>query len=156
MKKKIYGRKLGRGQGARVALYRSIVRAMVLSGSIKTTKTKAKNYQRLIDKLVSIAKRNTLASRRIVYSKLGNDREVVEKLYKNILPTLKEVKSGHTKRINIKRRKGDNAEIVRLEWNAKEVISEKRKEKSENKKSGKAGLKSIPVLSKVRKGISKK
>ncbi len=116
MNKRKFGRKLGRGQGARKALFRSITKALVEHGSITTTKAKAKAFQGEIDKLVGLAKEGSIVSRRRVYAKLGNDRVTTDKIFQVVAKVFKDREGGYTRTINLPLRRGDNAETVRLEW----------------------------------------
>lgn len=125
MRKMVFGRKLSRGRKGRTALFRSLVRALVLSGKITTTKARAKAIQGQIDKYVTHAKKGGVALRRKVLAEMGNDRETVDKLFGKIAPTFTGRKSGFTRITLLPRRKGDNAEMARLEWT--EVIQEKEK-----------------------------
>lgn len=137
MKKRKFGKKLSRGSGSRKALYRSLVKALVAHGSIKTTKPKAKYVQRKIERIINLAKKDTVAKRRQVYAYLGNDRETTDSIFKKIVPLFRDRKGGYTRIINLPRRVGDNAEMARIEW-VKEVVSKgkgesKKKSKTENK-----------------------
>lgn len=125
MRKMVFGRKLSRGRKGRTALFRSLVRALVLSGKIVTTKARARAIQGQIDKYVTHAKKGGVALRRKVLAEMGNDRETVDKLFGKIAPTFTGRKSGFTRITLLPRRKGDNAEMARLEWT--EVIQEKEK-----------------------------
>jgi len=76
MRKMVFGKKLSRGKKGREALLRSLVRAVVVSGKVVTTKAKAKAIVGQIDKIVTLAKKGTLDSRRRVLAYLGNDRRL--------------------------------------------------------------------------------
>lgn len=116
MRKMVFGRKLSRGRKGRTALFRSLVRALVLSGKIVTTKARAKAISGQIDKYVSRAQKGGVALRRKVLAEMGNDRETVDKLFGKIAPTFTGRKSGFTRITLLPRRKGDNAEMAILEW----------------------------------------
>ena len=116
MKKRVLGRKFSRGQGARRALFRSLIRAMVSSGSIKTTKAKAKTIQREMDRVINMAKPGGVTAQRRVYAKLGNDKKTTKALFENIVPVFGGRTGGYTRITNLPRRRGDAAEMARLEW----------------------------------------
>ncbi len=116
MIKKVFGRKFSRGSTGRIALFRSLVRALVLNGKIVTTKARAKAVQGQIDKYVSRAKKGGVNLRRKVLAEMGNDRETVDKLFGKVAPTFLKRQSGFSKITLLPRRKGDNAEMARLEW----------------------------------------
>ena len=116
MRKMVFGKKLSRGKKGREALLRSLVRAVVVSGKVITTKAKAKAIVGQIDKIVTLAKKGTLDSRRRVLAYLGNDRETSQRLVNVLAPSFSERNSGYTRIILLPSRKGDNARMARLEW----------------------------------------
>ncbi len=116
MRKKIFGKQLGRNRNSRKALFRSLIRALVLNGKIKTTKTKAKAIDKEIAKIMNLMAKESLASRRQVIARLGNDKETVKKLFSDYLPLAKNRKSGFVRKTNLLPRKGDNAPMVLIEW----------------------------------------
>jgi len=93
----------------------------------------------IIDKLINLGKRNDLNSRRSAF-RLLQDREIVDKLFKEIAPRFKEINSGFTRIIQYKNRKGDGAPLAILELTIqkpkekKEVKKEKKKVAPETKK----------------------
>jgi large subunit ribosomal protein L17 len=149
MKKRVFGKKLSRSKSARRALFRGLIRALVAYGSIKTTKVKAKAVQGEIDRMVSLAKNGSLAARRRVYAKLGNDRKTTDLLFSKVATAFSARKSGFTRIIPLPSRRGDSAEMARLEWVEEVVISDKKKSKvkkgrtSSSGRTGKTGRKSI-------------
>jgi large subunit ribosomal protein L17 len=153
MNKAKFGRKLSRGQGARKALFRSLIKALINHGSIVTTKAKAKAVQKQVEKLLNFAKKDTVAARRLIISRLGNDRSTAEKLFKFVSLKLKDKKGGYTRVVNLPRRKGDYAEIVRFELTEKleENITIKNTTKKETKKKPK-----VNALSSLRNRIGKR
>ncbi len=85
-----------RKAGPRAALMKSLARSLVLEERISTTEAKAKALRPLIERLVTYAKKNTLASRRLTKSRLGDD-EAVKKLFDSIGPRYAERKGGYTR-----------------------------------------------------------
>lgn len=116
MRKKVYGRKLGRNRAARTALFRSLIRAMVLEGSINTTLAKAKAVSPDLDKLMVIVGQNTVSARRRISQIVANDRMVMKKLFSDYLPLAQSRRSGFTRIVLMPKRKGDNATMARIEW----------------------------------------
>ncbi|MDP3994950.1 MAG: 50S ribosomal protein L17 [bacterium] len=112
----VFGRKFSRGRSGRTALFRSLIRALVLSGKIVTTKARAKAITGQIDKYVSQAQKGGVSLRRKVLAKMGNDRETVDKLFGKVAQSFTGRKSGFTRTTLLPRRKGDNAEMAILEW----------------------------------------
>jgi large subunit ribosomal protein L17 len=160
MKKRIFGRKLSRGSGARRALYRSLIRALVEHGSITTTKVKAKTIQRDVEKIVNIAKSDSVAARRRVYAKLGNDRRTTDKIFKLIVLKFSAKKGGYTRIINLPRRRGDFAEMARFEWTesigVKDIRKGTTKARKDSGKTQKKGETQKGGLSKLASKIGRK
>ena len=107
-------RKLGRKIGPRKALARNLICSLILHGKIKTTKIKAKFIQSKVEKIITIAKKKTLASRRHIHDLLVN-KKVEKKVIDELAEKYKDRKGGFTKILKIGRRKGDGAEIVQIE-----------------------------------------
>jgi large subunit ribosomal protein L17 len=137
MKKKVYGRKLSRGLNARKALFRALIRAIVKHGSIETTLAKAKAVQSDIDKLITLAKKGGLSERRRILAHLGNDRETTDGLISIVKGSFSSRNSGYTRIIKLPRRKGDRAQLAKLEWTDKVKVKEVKKSKTKKAKSDK-------------------
>lgn len=116
MKKKVFGRKLSRERASRQALFLSLVESLVLNGKIVTTKAKAKSIIPVVDKLVVLAKKDTLAAKRQVLSKLHGNKEVASRLWNGFASVFKDRNSGFTRIISLPNRTGDMAEMVRMEF----------------------------------------
>lgn len=116
MKKRVYGKKLGRSTTARKALFRSLLRSLVMHGSIKTTKAKAEFLKRQVDSIITLARNNTVASRRKVYANLANDRLLTDLIFKKVAPSFSKRSGGFTRVIPLPQRGGDRAEMARIEW----------------------------------------
>ena len=80
---------------------------------IKTTTAKAKELRRLVEKMITRAKENTLHNKRIILGKI-KDRDVVAKLFDEIAPRYKNVNGGYTRIIKLGNRMGDGAELSLL------------------------------------------
>lgn len=89
-------RTFGRPSNQRRALMRSLARALVLEERISTTEAKAKSLRPFIERLVTYAKKNTLASRRLTKSVIGDD-EATKKLFESIGPRYAERAGGYTR-----------------------------------------------------------
>lgn len=116
MNKRVFGKKLSRETASRELLFVSLVESLVLHGKINTTKTKAKAITGLIDRLVVLAKKGTLASKRQVLKRLKGNKETSTQLWTSVATTFANRPSGFTRAVPIASRKGDLAEMVRLEW----------------------------------------
>ncbi|MEO0270515.1 MAG: 50S ribosomal protein L17 [candidate division WOR-3 bacterium] len=108
------GRKLQRTHSHRKALIRNQAISMVLKGRIKSTVPKLKETRKLVEKLLSIAKNDTQATRRLVFSYL-NHKEASIKIFE-IAKNFKNRKGGFTRIIKLGFRKGDGAEEGLLEF----------------------------------------
>ena len=133
MRKKVFGAKLSRERASREALFVSLVGNLVTHGSIKTTKPKAKAIIGLVDKLVTLAKKNTLASKRQVLKRLKGNKAVSTLLWTDIANTFENRHSGFTRIIPLLQRKGDLAQMVKMEW-TEEIKSSKKEEKKDTSK----------------------
>ncbi|MEO0239348.1 MAG: 50S ribosomal protein L17 [candidate division WOR-3 bacterium] len=108
-------KKLGMVKEHREAVLRNQVMSLIIHGRIKTTLPKAKETRRLIEKLITIAKKNDLASIRLAARYLNNDRRILERLFKEIAPLFKDKNGGYTRILRLPPRKGDNAQMAILE-----------------------------------------
>lgn len=136
MRKKVFGAKLSRERASREALFVSLVGNLVTHGSIKTTKPKAKAIIGLVDKLVTLAKKDTLASKRQVLKRLKGNKKISTLLWTDIATTFSNRHSGFTRIVPLLQRKGDMAQMVKLEW-VEEIKSTKIEEEKETKTKGK-------------------
>jgi len=114
MKHRKKKRILDRPASARVALLRSLVRALFERQRIETTVAKAKEARRVAEKLITTAKEDTVHARRLA-RKFLNDRQLVWKLFHEIAPRYKEREGGYTRIIRVGQRRGDGAEMAILE-----------------------------------------
>src|SRR5262249_39513547 len=109
------GRKLGRNASHRLALKRNLARALFQHERIVTTVEKAKELRPFVEKLITLAKENTLHARRLALSRLP-DRETVDKLFKVYGPRFEDRAGGYTRVIkSLKRRLGDGGRTAYLE-----------------------------------------
>ena len=115
MAHRIDGRKLGRSQGHRTALYRNLTVSILRYERVKTTEAKAKEIQGRVERMITIAKRGDLSARRKVVSEFPNEPLVVTKLFDEIAPKYADRTSGYTRIVKIGQRSGDAAEMVQIE-----------------------------------------
>ena len=104
-------RKLGRVTSHRNAMLRGLVTLLLEKGEIETTVTRAKEVKALADKMITLGKKNTLASRRAAYAFITKD-EVVKKLFDEIAPAYAERNGGYTAVYKTGPRRGDAAEMA--------------------------------------------
>ena len=133
MNKRTFGTKLSRERSSRELLFVGLVENLVRHGRIKTTKAKAKAVVGLIDRLVVIAKKGTLASKRQILKRLKNNKDISTILWTDVAKTFANRPSGFTRIIPLVARKGDLAEMVRLEWTDSVVKTEKPKKEKVKK-----------------------
>lgn len=105
---------LGRFSSWRNATIKSLARSVVLCQSIKTTLHRAKASKQVIEKLVTLAKENTLFARRQAQKILG-EHKLVNILFNEIGPRFAKRNSGFTRIMGLGKRRGDNAEMVIFE-----------------------------------------
>ena len=114
MKHGIKGRKLGRNSAHRKALFRNLSIALIEHGMIKTTLPKAKDLRPYVEKIMTIAKKDTLANRRLAISILGN-QSIIDKLFKEVGPRIAERNGGYTRIMKFGFRTGDKAPMALIE-----------------------------------------
>lgn len=107
-------RKLGRPTDHRKAMLRNQVTSLFQHGKIETTVTRAKETRRMAEKMITLAKKGDLHSRRQVLSYVY-DKDVVNKLYEEIAPGYEERNGGYTRVLKVGPRRGDGAELAILE-----------------------------------------
>lgn len=105
---------LDRKAAPRRALLSNLVESLVLYERIKTTLAKAKAVRSLTERLITVAKKNTLASRRQIGSRLYT-KNVVKKLMEVLGPRYAERHGGYTRITRLKPRRGDGAEEAMIE-----------------------------------------
>ncbi|KKR13716.1 MAG: 50S ribosomal protein L17 [Candidatus Woesebacteria bacterium GW2011_GWA1_39_21b] len=108
-------RKLGRKTGQRQALLRTLAGSLILRGRIKTTEAKAKELRPFIEKIVTKAKTDSVAKRRLVVEVLGGGQRI-EKLFKEIGPRFSARAGGYTRIIKLPIRQGDASKMAVIEF----------------------------------------
>lgn len=124
MRHKIKKFQLNRFTSWRKSTLKSLARSLLIHQSIKTTHLRAKAVKPLVERLISLAKLNTLAARRQA-AKILNDHKIVSLLFNEIGPRFSKYQGGYTRIINLGARRGDNASIVIFELT--EIKEKKRK-----------------------------
>ncbi len=113
MRKRKCGRKLSRKRNQRKALLKALANALVLKEKIKTTEAKAKEISKFTEKFITLAKKGTLSSRRLLIRFFS--KKAVKKLVDEIGPRYKERKGGYTRIIKLGPRKSDGAKMAIIE-----------------------------------------
>ena len=152
-------RKLGRPTSQRMAMLKGMVTFLLETGRIETTVTRAKEVSALTDKMVTLGKANTLASKRQALSFLKKEA-VVYKLFSIIAPNYEERNGGYTRVLKIGPRRGDGAEMAVIEMVDAEAIyapkKDAKKAEKEAKKAAKEAEKAEKAASKVKAEEPKK
>ncbi len=95
-------RTLSRTRSQRTALIRGLAVSLIRDGQIKTTLAKAKEMQPQVERLVTYAKKNTVASRRLVATRLGEPADaVINQLFTTIAPRFAERNGGYTRIVKL-------------------------------------------------------
>jgi large subunit ribosomal protein L17 len=115
MRHKKKGRKLGRKVGNRKALLRNLACQLILHKKIKTTDPKAKELRSFIEPLITLAKKDSLHSRRLVIRKLPK-KNVVRILFKEIAPLFSTRPGGYTRITKLGLRDNDRAPVSIIEF----------------------------------------
>ncbi len=108
------GRKFGRETDQRTALLRGMECSLIKYQSIEVTLARAKEIRRMVEKLITLAKKGTLASRRLVIARLDNIK-IADLLIDEIVPQIKR-NSGYLRIERTGFRKGDNAEMATISF----------------------------------------
>lgn len=109
-------RKFGRTKNQRNAMMKSLALNLIIRGKINTTEAKAKELRPYMEKLVTKAKLNTMANKRLIVSRLSNRRKEVKKLFEVIAPKYNDKKGGYTRIIKAGVRKSDGAKMAIIEF----------------------------------------
>ena len=107
-------RKLGRDTAHRTAMLRAMVTFLLENGKIETTVTRAKEVRSLTEKMITIAKENTVYNQRVVNGFVTKEA-VAHKLFTEIAPKYAERNGGYTRITKLGPRRGDAAEMAIIE-----------------------------------------
>lgn len=115
MRHKRLNKKFGRSPEHREQLIRMLCAALVINDKITTTLKKAKQARKDAEKLVTLARKGTLAARRLAAARLRSP-EATKRLFDKVVPALEGRNGGYTRITKIGARRGDAAEMCVLEW----------------------------------------
>ena len=105
------GRRLGRTSSHRKAMFRNMATSMVKHETIRTTVPKAKELRRVVEPLITLAKEDNVANRRLAFDRL-RDKEAVGKLFTDLGPRFKERPGGYLRILKMGPRPGDAAPMA--------------------------------------------
>lgn len=109
------GRKLNRNSSHRSAMFRNMAVSFLQHEIISTTLPKAKELRRVVEPLITLAKQDNVAKRRLAFARL-RDRSAVTKLFEKIAPASATRAGGYTRIIKCGFRPGDSAPRAIIEW----------------------------------------
>ena len=116
----MWNRRLGRTADHRVALLKTMAADLILKGKIETTEMKAKELRSVVDELITIAKKNDLAARRLATSRMADiktkdGKTAVQVLFDEVAPKYADRKGGYTRVTKTGVRRGDAAPMAIIE-----------------------------------------
>lgn len=116
------GARLGGSAGHQKHILSNLAQSLFEHGAIKTTEAKAKQLRPYAEKLITKAKRGTVADRRAVAAELPN-KDVVAHLFNDLAPQFEGRDGGYTRSIKLENRAGDNAPMVHVSLVTEETVS---------------------------------
>jgi large subunit ribosomal protein L17 len=128
--------RLGRNRSHRLALYKAMVTALFRYERIRTTQVKAKEIRRVAERMISRARQDSVANRRLIARSI-QDKAVLAKLFKDIGPRFASRPGGYTRILKLGPRYGDSSEMVLLELVERKERAPRRKKKEEAKQEAK-------------------
>ena len=130
-------RKLGRPTDQRIAMLRNLTTSFLETGRIETTTTRAKEVQKLAEKMITLGKKNTLHTRRQALAFITKE-DVVKKLFDTIAPEYADRNGGYTRMFKLGPRRGDGAEMALIK-----LVADEKEAKKETKKAAKTEEKKV-------------
>lgn len=124
------GVKLNRNSSHRVAMFKNMTSSLFAHELIKTTLPKAKELRRVAEPLITLAKKDSVANRRLAFARL-RDKNAVKKLFEELGPRFKERHGGYIRVLKYGFRKDDNAPMAIVELVDREGLDVADKEKTE-------------------------
>ncbi|NLC58709.1 MAG: 50S ribosomal protein L17 [Armatimonadetes bacterium] len=118
MRHRVAGRKLGLPSDQRMALLKNLVQAVIEYESIETTAGRGRETQRMVEKVITTAREDTIHNRRMARRLLGGNERgetLVHKLFTEVAPRYANRSGGYTRLVKLGPRRGDGAERVKLE-----------------------------------------
>jgi large subunit ribosomal protein L17 len=139
------GRQLSRNASHRHAMLRNMATSLLQHETIRTTVPKAKELRRVVEPLITMAKTDSIAMRRLAYARL-RDVVVVEKLFADLGPRFKARAGGYTRILKMEPRPGDNADMALMQLVDSAVVATEKKEEDTKgvKKAPKKSKKAAP------------
>jgi len=122
-------RKLNRTSSHRLAMLRNMMNSLIEHEAIKTTLPKAKELRRVVEPMITLAKKPTVANKRLAFDRL-RDRDSVVKLFNELGPRYQTRPGGYTRILKMGFRVGDNAPMALVELVDRPEVSDAADEQS--------------------------
>jgi large subunit ribosomal protein L17 len=134
------GRQLSRNASHRHAMLRNMATSLLQHETIRTTVPKAKELRRVVEPLITLAKVDSIAMRRLAYARL-RDENVVEKLFADLGPRFKARAGGYTRILKMEPRPGESADMALMQLVDLAPVEAEKKDDSKAAKTPKAAPK---------------
>src|SRR5215467_3188400 len=147
MRHQLSGRQLSRNAPHRQAMLRNMSVSLLRHETIRTTTPKAKELRRVVEPLITLAKKDSEANRRLAFNRL-RDSDVVTKLFEDLGPRFKARPGGYTRILHLAPRPGDSAPMSLMQLvdgPAAAKVEEPTAEGGAKKKTAKKKAKSAPA-----------
>ena len=147
MRHQLSGRQLSRNAPHRHAMLRNMSVSLLRHETIRTTTPKAKELRRVVEPLITLAKKDSEANRRVAFSRL-RDSDVVTKLFEDLGPRFKARPGGYTRILHLAPRPGDSAPMALMQLvdgPAAAKAEEPAEEGGAKKKTAKKKAKAAPA-----------
>jgi large subunit ribosomal protein L17 len=138
------GRQLSRNASHRHAMLQNMAASLLRHETIRTTVPKAKELRRVVEPLITLAKIDSLAKRRMAFARLRDDA-VVEKLFADLGPRFKERAGGYTRILKMEPRPGDSADMALMSLVESAPVAESKPGDAKTGKAPKASRKPKPA-----------
>lgn len=131
MRHRNIGRQLSRNSSHRSAMLQNLAVSILRHEAVKTTLPKAKEVRRVVEPLITLAKEDSVAKRRLAFDRL-RDREIVTKLFNELGPHYKERQGGYLRILKAGFRAGDNAPMAYIQLVDRESAEGQEEETADN------------------------
>ena len=122
MRHQLSGRQLSRNSSHRSAMLKNMAVSLLQHETIRTTLPKAKELRRVVEPLITMGKKDSLANRRVAFSRL-RDEAVVTKLFEDLGPRFNARAGGYTRILKMDPRPGDSAPMALMQLVDKPVVA---------------------------------
>lgn len=130
MRHKVKKIKVKFGKDANKMLMRKLLKNFLKEGKIITTNTKAKLLKSFIDKIVFRVREDNEKNRRYIMKHIGNDKKLINFLFKNVGETFKDIIGGYVKVKRLIERSSDGSLMVQVNWSKPVLLDNDKKEKN--------------------------